>query len=327
MKERDRIRLAKEMAEQEQKTNEEALKKQQEVQKKLQPVFDEQKQREEERAAMNQKILAEGGHRLLPSAEPGLAGPIVEQLTAYKAASDGVAMYTRAIEDSKRKQAEADDQLKDRLSLHETEKTQLSKLEAAHKSLASSVVKSEKEMEEQESSGKKRIDQEMFDADSDTFEAIKKQNKEKEDQARYQSELDIRLKHMRQDQEKSAIESYLPTVKELAQTPGWMGQDMGWQMQLNQPMDRNLKMAEFGSAARELQAREADLKQSLLVEGPDSTRAKEDLTRIKSLKTMLADAGLIKEDKSDKIADRISDLVEMASIKGHGLKVVPVMMD
>ena len=81
--------------------------------------------------------------------------------------------------------------------------------------------------------------------------------------------------------------------------------------------------AQHAGEAQELLRTQEDAKRAFALEGPTSTRFKEDQERIASLKKGLQDAGLLKNDnKLESLDNHMASLVALA--EKEGLKIQPV---
>lgn len=146
------------------------------------------------------------------------------------------------------------------------------------------------------------------------------------DKAIAQKHLDREIAQTKKHRIESERQPYLPTLQELANSMPWRSdarfdavKDMD-KVKIGAGMAYGQK---FAGDAQELERLKDEAKRALFVEGPDSTRFKEDLKKIDSLKKGLATAGLqTSDDRLQSIDDHMRDLVERAA--KEGLVVQPV---
>jgi hypothetical protein len=149
-----------------------------------------------------------------------------------------------------------------------------------------------------------------------------------ERQAREQAKFDRDMKLAQERRQQEINQPFMPTLKEIAGAAAW-DPFMLIQAQAQRARDAMLTAGGMGFAAQhakeaqELELTEADAKRAFMLEGPQSSRYKEDLKRIDTLKKGLQDAGLMKADnKLESIDNHIADLLDKAS--KEGLVVQPV---
>ncbi len=146
------------------------------------------------------------------------------------------------------------------------------------------------------------------------------------DQALEQAKLDRDIAHTQKRRRETESAPFMPTLQELANSAPWQ-RDILFDTQ-KQIDKRTMQMGmAFGQKhageAQELERLKDEAKRALFVEGPDSTRFKEDLKKIDSLKKGLATAGLqTSDDRLESIDKHMADLVDKAS--KEGLIVQPV---
>src|SRR5204862_3325316 len=125
------------------------------------------------------------------------------------------------------------------------------------------------------------------------------------------------------------IGSAMPTLDELAKSMSW---DPGLRMQAELQAKSDRTSRQFGMAygqkfakqAQELETLERDKKEAFFQGGEKSERYKTDVEKIKSLKSQLTDAGLMKSDNSlENIDENIKTLLFKA--EKEGLRVQAVM--
>lgn len=228
-----------------------------------------------------------------------------EKVNQYKQAEAQQEALRRSIEQTTKSVRNFDESMADGKAKHEEELARLKKLDAVHKDLSARVASTELSIQKAGEAGTKEITE------------LDIEQKQKQD------EFNLKRARLVREEKRAEVEPYLPTVQELAKLPGWGGMEP-WRLQMQSmgPRIASPEAMKAGEEARELQAREVDLRQTVLTEGPQSTRAKEDLDRIKTLKKSLEDSGFIKTDHAEKLNERMSELVEMA--KKDGLVVKPI---
>lgn len=157
------------------------------------------------------------------------------------------------------------------------------------------------------------------------LDAIRLRNAEQE-QARHQAHFDRDLALERRKRVEAERQPYMPALQELANSMPWTRDVVDEARRRGDALTMRMGTAygqKFARDAQDLERLKDDARRALFVEGPESTRFKEDVMRIESLKKGLATSGLQSgDDKLDAISRGIDNLVERAA--KDGLVVQPV---
>lgn len=141
-----------------------------------------------------------------------------------------------------------------------------------------------------------------------------------------QSHLDREVAQTRRRRKESEQSPFMPTLDELANSMPWQRDVIDESQRRSDAFSMRMGTAygqRFSGDAQELERLKDEAKRALFVEGPDSTRFKEDLKKIDSLKKGLTAAGLqTSDDRLESIDKHMADLVDKAS--KEGLVVQPV---
>src|SRR5947207_1906195 len=146
------------------------------------------------------------------------------------------------------------------------------------------------------------------------------------DQALAQAKLDRDIADSRRHRKEDITKEFMPTLDELAKSMPWQRDMMVESQRREDAMTMRMGMA-FGQqhaaeAQDEIRLKD-EMKRALFIEGPESTRFKEDAKKLESLKRGLAAAGLqTSDDRLESIDKHMADLIGMAS--KEGLVVQPV---
>jgi len=299
LQERDTLRLSREKAEQQIKSDEEELKKHEEIQKKFKAIYDEEQKRKEEAAKSAPAQGAFGGVGLTFQ-----AGGLLAQVEAYENASKAIKVYEENLKKTRAEHAKLDVQLRDDLATYEAEKSELGKLEAEHKKVSEARLK---------------LAWEAARDEDEVFKWAAEQKKKHHEKEVQQMEFDQRLAKLMREEKRAEIEPFLPTIQQLAKIPNWGGDTFGFNMPQG-PLIPTDQAQKAGEMARELQAREHDLRATILAEGPKSSRAQEDLNRINQLKGALEKSGFMKVDHAEKMSEALQDLLKLGAEKGLLIK-------
>lgn len=292
---RHKIELQKEIAERRIKDFEKEIEESEKVKERNKAAYDEQ-------AKIDQDYKEKTG--AFPNLRKALSfGDTLreESVNRYKVAEERQQALRRAIDQTQESISRFHETLEEGKAKHAEEFDGLRKLERVHNELSAAVASTEKEIQHQSEEEEKR----------------------KKETERKQLELDQRVKRLAKEERRSEIEPYLPTVKELAKLPSWGGDNFDLSDLRFKLQSGPTPAAErAGELARELEAREGLQKRLILNEGAEGSDVLTNQKRINSLKDALEKSGFIKTDHSEKIKERMTELVELA--KHDGLVVKPI---
>ncbi len=153
--------------------------------------------------------------------------------------------------------------------------------------------------------------------------ALRKAEKEQaREQARFDRDFPI-AQRKRREAERSP---FMPTLKELSESMPWQRDLMDEAQRRQDAMTMRSGMAygqKFAGDAQSLERLKDDAKRALFVEGPESSRFKEDIKKMDTLKKGLAAAGLqTSEDRLESMDKNIAEMLDKAT--REGLVVQPV---
>ncbi len=135
-----------------------------------------------------------------------------------------------------------------------------------------------------------------------------------------QRALDREMTESRKQRQDAQLAGYLPTLEHIAGSSSWSN-DPGFQMQRRWD-ERAMAMgftaeSKHAGEAQELIKTKEDLARAIIVDGPNSARAKNDLKKIDSLTKGLEKAGYkTSENRLESIDKHIADLLDKASKDG-----------
>ncbi len=146
------------------------------------------------------------------------------------------------------------------------------------------------------------------------------------DQAMAQAKLDREISDSRRHRQEAVTKEFMPTLDELAKSMPWQRDTMFDSQRRQDAITMRMGMAfgqqHAGEAQDEMRLKD-EMKRALFIEGPESTRFKEDAKKLESLKRGLAAAGLqTSDDRLESIDKHMAALIDMAS--KEGLVVQPV---
>lgn len=166
---------------------------------------------------------------------------------------------------------------------------------------------------------KKRIEKELL---VDALALKKAEAEHDRRQAAFNREYGVE----RRKRNEAERQPFMPTLDELAKSMPWQRDVIDEARRRSDSIMMRSGLAygqRFAGQAQELERLKDDAKRALFVEGPESTRFKEDVKRIESLKKGLAAAGLqTSDDRLESIDRHMQTLLERAS--KEGLVVQPV---